>query len=79
MGFVSDCVAIAYDSFTTILVTHFLVRLQQAARTAVGSDYLGSGAPDDTNTLRFARADIDSWAREGPEPSPSVEVSNDEE
>lgn len=66
MGIFADFVAITYDSFTTILIVHFLVRLQEAARPESDSVFFGSGAWEDTavGTLQFARADVDSWARE---------------
>lgn len=78
MSLTSDFVAITYDSFATILVTRFLVRLQEAARPVTGSECLRSGTLAGTGTLQFARADVDSWARElGPEQSPGTEVAMD--
>lgn len=64
MGLFADFVAITYDSFTTILIVHFLVRLQEAARPEWDSTFGGSRACEDMGTLQFARADVDSWARE---------------
>lgn len=55
MGLFSDFVTITYDSFTTILVVRFMVRLQEAARPAPGSACFASG----TGTLQFVRADVD--------------------
>lgn len=58
-----------YDSFTTILVTRFLVHLKQAAHPATGNAFsFGSGAWGDlsggdigagTATLQWARAEED--------------------
>ncbi len=59
MGRFSDFVTITYDSFTTTLVVHFMVRLQEAARPTAGSACFGSV----TGTLQFARADVDYLAR----------------
>ncbi|OJT01627.1 hypothetical protein TRAPUB_7931 [Trametes pubescens] len=79
MSLFADFVAITYDSLTTILVVHFLVRLQEAARPEQGSACFGSGAWVDTGTLQFARADVDSWAGEpGLGLSPSAQVAVEE-
>lgn len=61
MGLFSDFVTITYDSFTTILVVHFMVRLQEAARPGPGSACFASGV----GTLHFARADVDCLAGAG--------------
>ncbi|EIW53112.1 uncharacterized protein TRAVEDRAFT_24424 [Trametes versicolor FP-101664 SS1] len=58
MGLFSDFVTITYDSFTTILVVHFMVRLQEAARPTAGSVCFATG----TGTLQFACADFDCVA-----------------
>lgn len=64
MGLFADFVAITYDSFTNILVVHFLVRLQEAARPTTSSNLFESGVLDGTGTLQFMRGNDDSWARE---------------
>ncbi|KAL1937988.1 hypothetical protein VTO73DRAFT_11999 [Trametes versicolor] len=61
MGLFSDFVTITYDSFTTILVVHFMVRLQEAARPTAGSVCFATG----TGTLHFARADVACLAGAG--------------
>ncbi|KAL1937307.1 hypothetical protein VTO73DRAFT_13871 [Trametes versicolor] len=57
----ADFIGITSDSFTTILVAHFLVRLQEAVRPATDSVCPEGGVPEVSRTLRFARADVDSW------------------
>lgn len=80
MGLFSEFIEITYDSLTTILVVDLLVRLQEAAHPGGGSVFLWSGASESVGTLQFARADVDSWAREtGSGLSPSAEVAVEKE
>lgn len=69
MNLLAVFVKTTYDSFTTILVTRFLVHLQEAARPATGSAIsLGSGVwtelggaagEAETGTLQWARVSED--------------------
>lgn len=69
MNLLAVFVKTTYDSFTTILVTRFLVHLQEAARPAMGSAIssgsdvwteLGGGAGEaDTTTLQWTRVGED--------------------
>lgn len=55
----------AFSSFTAILMTHFLVDLQEAASVSVHfGTHLQSGPSDASasiSVLRFVRADVDNW------------------
>ncbi|EIW53106.1 uncharacterized protein TRAVEDRAFT_53520 [Trametes versicolor FP-101664 SS1] len=79
MGIFADFITITYDSFTTILIVHFLVRLQEAACPESDSAFLESEDWEDIGTLQFARVDVDSWAREAELGTPSsAEVAVEE-
>lgn len=55
----------AFSSFTAILMTHFLVDLQEAASVSMHfGTHLQSGSSDASasiSVLRFVRADVDNW------------------
>lgn len=60
-----DILDISYVSATSILITNFLFQLQEAARVyATPSDFLAGASQGVRSTVRFARADIDSWTEE---------------
>ncbi|OJT05227.1 hypothetical protein TRAPUB_3965 [Trametes pubescens] len=72
--FLASFVNTMYDTLTDILTTNFLIRLREAAHasTHFSSAWLSTPCEGSPESLRFARADIDSSFGER-QPVPIVE------